>query len=433
MRDRNVNTLNSFQMLQLTDGRKLQGKYERSDNPGYLAAEIRGDKVIWPDGATHKYSVDGDKIYMYYDGEPFHAKIELNDRQPKLSWSDGDIWTRKTQWDKSQRREKEVERKLSELWDLIDKNADGRITMTEFMTQYPSATTKLFGSLDADQNGWLDAGEFRQLVVGQNEADIDVLLNLISNDAALAQGPLEIPISRDAELGWGNFSESDPTIVLLRTERYLQTKSQKHKATRSDDALATFIGAEIFRGTSTAPDKIVDLMESQFGYHIQRDNIKSERFYIVINNRVTAKKTSVVSFWYLTPEILEGAPSFEKLWWQFVYGNDEFRNSRFKCYPKIVKGSYMLKMMVPNVPTLLGQKVPITYHRGNNYIEIDIECDNNYLASSITKVAYPIAKSLTVDQSYILQAEEMYDLPEIVFAGVRYQGVNLSKAIEINN
>ena len=77
----------------------------------------------------------------------------------------------------------------------------------------------------------------------------------------------------------------------------------------------------------------------------------------------------------------------------------------------------MLKMMVPNVPTLLGQKVPITYHRGNNYIEIDIECDNNYLASSITKVAYPIAKSLTVDQSYILQAEEMYDLPEIVFAG----------------
>lgn len=240
-----------------------------------------------------------------------------------------------------------------------------------------------------------------------------------------------IPKARDEELKWGKFGESDPTTVLLRTRKYLQTKQQKHKATRSDAAIATFMGAELFRGSTQAPTHICDLTESRFGFYIQHDT--SDRFYVIINNRVTSKKISVCAFWHFSGSAFHNNPSFEKLWWQFVYGNDDFRNSRFKCYPKIVKGSWALKMMVPNVPTLLGQKVPITYKRGKNFIEIDVECDNNMLASSITRVAYPIAKSLTVDQSYILQAEEEFDLPEIVFAGVRYEGIDLSKALDVDN
>ena len=90
---------------------------------------------------------------------------------------------------------------------------------------------------------------------------------------------------------------------------------------------------------------------------------------------------------------------------------------RFKCYPVIIDGSWILKQMVPNVPTLLGMKVPITYWKGRNYIEIGVQCDKNYLAQSILSIAFPIAKKLTVDQCYILQSESEEELPEVVFAG----------------
>lgn len=411
----------------------LFGEWERNGNPGFVAAEIRQNEIIWPDGARHEYSLRGNRVHLTYDGVPFTGTFEGR----RLRWSDGDVWIRKAGWEKSQRRQANdtLDVKLANIWKILDKNQDGKLSMQEFMSRYPEASLQLFADSDIDKNRYLDIFEFRRMVL-KSETNVDILADLIRtanncNPTKQAAVSTAIPKARDDELKWGKFGESDPTVVLLRTRKYLQTKQQKHKATRSDSAIATFMGAEIFRGSTQAPTHICDLTESRFGYYVQRDT--SDRFYVIINNRVTSKKISVCAFWYFSGSAFHNNPSFEKLWWQFVYGNDDFRNSRFKCYPKIVKGSWALKMMVPNVPTLLGQKVPITYKRGKNFIEIDVECDNNMLASSITKVAYPIAKSLTVDQSYILQAEEEFDLPEIVFAGVRYEGVDLSKALDVNN
>lgn len=193
--------------------------------------------------------------------------------------------------------------------------------------------------------------------------------------------------------------------------------------------LSTFIGSEIYEGSRYAPDHIAQCKESQFHNVIKEDT--SGRFFILINNRITSCTTTCCSFWYIDPEILEKHPSFADLFDRFINGSDEFRNSRFKCYPRIIAGSWLLTKMVPNVPTLLGTKVPITYHRGRNYLELGIQCDANLLARSILKIAYPISKSLVVDQCYILQSETVKELPELIFAGVQYQYIDLTKGIKI--
>ena len=77
----------------------LQGRYERESKPGMFAAEIRREKVIWPDGDRHTYCIGTieERMYLYYDGEVFHAKIEKTlSGKPKLIWCDGDIWTKQS-------------------------------------------------------------------------------------------------------------------------------------------------------------------------------------------------------------------------------------------------------------------------------------------------------------------------------------------------
>jgi len=240
--------------------------------------------------------------------------------------------------------------------------------------------------------------------------------------------PLDIPPPRD--MNWGDFSPADTSKVLLRTAQYLESKKQKHKKSREDPSMGTFMGSEIFRGTTICPDHIASLKDSQYHELIQND--RSGRYFILINNRATGQKTCCCSFWYFTPEVLADNPQFASLWQKFIDGDDEFRNQRFKCYPVIIDGSWILKQMVPNVPTLLGMKVPITYWKGRNYLEIGVQCDQNYLAQSILSIAFPIAKKLTVDQCYILQSENEDELPEVVFAGIRYTHPDLSQGLEID-
>jgi len=271
-----------------------------------------------------------------------------------------------------------------------------------------------------------DDGHEEEVAAAAGEG-MKTLDNKISELNMQLSEPMDIPPPRDMD--WGDFSDADTSKVLLRTAQYLNTKKQKHKQSREDPALGQFMGAEIFRGTNSCPDHIASLKESQYSDIIQNDT--SGRFFVLVNNRATGQKTCCCTFWYFTPETFEANPQFATLWQKFIDGDDEFRNQRFKCYPVIIDGSWILKQMVPNVPTLLGMKVPITYWKGRNYIEIGVQCDKNYLAQSILSIAFPIAKKLTVDQCYILQSESEEELPEVVFAGVRYTHPDLSKGLEI--
>jgi len=89
--------------------------------------------------------------------------------------------------------------------------------------------------------------------------------------------------------------------------------------------------------------------------------------------------------------------------------------------------------MVPDRPCLLGAKIGSTFHRGENYFEIDFVADANTLAWGAIKIAYPACKSIVVDLSYILQSENEEDLPEVAFAGIQLKKIDLKKGIRVKN
>merc|ERR1712023_415087 len=68
-----------------------------------------------------------------------------------------------------------------------------------------------------------------------------------------------------------------------------------------------------------------------------------------------------------------------------TFPQSDFRNQRFKLYPVITEGPWVVKTAVRSCPCLLGQKVVQRYFRGDGYFETD-----TYVASSI------IAKKLLV-------------------------------------
>jgi len=52
---------------------------------------VAGDVITWTDGSVSKVQQEGgDKLFILFRGKKFYATLE----GAKLTWSDGDVWTR---------------------------------------------------------------------------------------------------------------------------------------------------------------------------------------------------------------------------------------------------------------------------------------------------------------------------------------------------
>jgi len=231
------------------------------------------------------------------------------------------------------------------------------------------------------------------------------------------------------------FAKPGTETVLVRTKKYLRTRNQKDKKLCTKPIIMKTCGMEIYESDNTfLPLHIIQRPESQFHNIILNDN-DPNHFWVAINLVLSSMKCASCTFFLYdksdVPEDDYG--KFEELWDAFINGTDEYRNSKFKLYPKINGGSWLLRKMVPNVPTILGQKVPITYHRGENYLELDILCDKNRIAYGAIKMAYSASTTLIVDLNYILQVDDEEELPEIVFAGVSLVYIDLTTGTKIES
>lgn len=75
----------------------------------------------------------------------------------------------------------------------------------------------------------------------------------------------------------------------------------------------------------------------------------------------------------------EWVPLLERFW----FGDDTFRNNRFKMIPIIVKGAWSIKTAVGQKPALTGTKLTQKYFLGPNYLEVDIDISSSTVANTI--------------------------------------------------
>ncbi|VAI81440.1 unnamed protein product [Triticum turgidum subsp. durum] len=114
---------------------------------------------------------------------------------------------------------------------------------------------------------------------------------------------------------------------------------------------------------------------------------------------------------------------------RFVDGDDEFRNSRFKLIPSVPKGSWIVRQSVGSTPCLLGKAVDITYIRGANYLEIDVDIGSSTVANGVLGLVCGVITTLVVDMAFLVQGHTYEELPERLIGAVRMSHIELSSAI----
>ncbi|XP_073055438.1 protein ENHANCED DISEASE RESISTANCE 2-like [Primulina eburnea] len=163
------------------------------------------------------------------------------------------------------------------------------------------------------------------------------------------------------------------------------------------------------------------------GLHGSSNHEKSKTFVIAINLQVPGREHHSAVFYFATK--VDESINSHPLLYQFINGSDAFRNSRFKIVNKIVKGPWIVKTAVGNYSAcLLGKALSCYYHRGPNYLEIDVDIGSSTIATAILRLALGCVTAVTVDMGFLVESQTEEELPERLFGAVRICRMEMSSA-----
>jgi len=98
--------------------------------------------------------------------------------------------------------------------------------------------------------------------------------------------------------------------------------------------------------------------------------------------------------------------SHNRLFNQFMTGNDDqFRKSRFKVIPRVVKGSWMIDKMIGRTPVLFANKINCDWHLGKNYLEVDCLINSNRTTDAMVKIIMNQISNLTIEVGFVIQGQ----------------------------
>lgn len=218
------------------------------------------------------------------------------------------------------------------------------------------------------------------------------------------------------------WSEPDASVFQVRGPNYLVDK----KKTPSAQSKFHLVGVDLFSFES-ANDR----------YHISSRNGSvgrtSTKFTFVINLIIPGAENVCMVFYFqpANDNIFEDGSPFSELLNDFIDGDDQFRNSRFKLIPTVVEGSFIIKQSVGSKPTLLGNKLKCPYHKGENYFEVDIDISSNSVANTVVGMVQGVTKSLVVDMAFLLESQSEEELPENILGAVRLQNISLDEPMRV--
>lgn len=218
------------------------------------------------------------------------------------------------------------------------------------------------------------------------------------------------------------WSEPDASAFMIRGPNYLTDK----KKIPSAPAKFRLVGVDLLSFES-ASDR----------YHVSSrpDSVgkTAQKFTFVICMIIPGPENICMVFYFQPGKdnIFEDGSPFSELLNDFIDGDDQFRNSRFKLIPTVVEGSFIIKQSVGSKPTLLGNKLKCPYHRGDNYFEVDIDISSNSVANTVVGMVQGVTKSLVVDMAFLLESQSEEELPETVLGVVRLQNMSLDKPLRV--
>ncbi|KAL0922141.1 hypothetical protein M5K25_006105 [Dendrobium thyrsiflorum] len=148
-------------------------------------------------------------------------------------------------------------------------------------------------------------------------------------------------------------------------------------------------------------------------------------FVFAVNLQVPGHDCHSAVFYFATDDPIPPGSLLHR----FIHGDDAFRNSRFKIVNHIVKGPWIVKAAVGNYSAcLLGKALVCNYHKGENYLEIDVDIGSSAIASAILKLALGFVTAVTIDMGFVVEAQAEDELPEKLIGAVRIAQMEMSAA-----
>ena len=114
--------------------------------------------------------------------------------------------------------------------------------------------------------------------------------------------------------------------------------------------------------------------------------------------------------------------------YNFIMGDDTYRNSKLKLIPKIVEGNMIVRKLVRGKPVIIGKKLPVSYiyepaipsEKKSEYWEVDLDVgSSSKTAKKIVNVCKKYMSSLTVDLGFLIEGCSEDELPERILASLR--------------
>ncbi len=111
--------------------------------------------------------------------------------------------------------------------------------------------------------------------------------------------------------------------------------------------------------------------------------------------------------------------------YNFIMGDDAYRNSKLKLIPKVVDGNIIVRKLVYGKPVIIGKKLPISYayepanpSKGKaEYWEMDLDVGSSSVrGQKVVGLCKKYVTSMTLDMAFLIECDCEKELPERVFA-----------------
>ncbi|KAK8296207.1 hypothetical protein V6Z11_D05G107900 [Gossypium hirsutum] len=215
------------------------------------------------------------------------------------------------------------------------------------------------------------------------------------------------------------WTAAEPSTFLIRGENYLEDcKKFKAKGT-----LMQMVAADWLRS-----DKREDDLGGRPGGIVQKYAAQGgPEFFFIVNIQVPGSTTYSLALYYMMNTPVEDSP----LLYNFINGDDAYRNSRFKLIPYISKGSWIVKQSVGKKACLIGQALEINYFRGKNYLELGIDIGSSTVARGVVSLVLGYLNNLVIEMAFLIQANTEEELPEYLLGTCRLNHLDASKSITV--
>lgn len=219
--------------------------------------------------------------------------------------------------------------------------------------------------------------------------------------------------------GW---NESEYSIFKLRSATYLQDKIKEP----SQAPAYSLCGVNVFK--TDRPLKHVSKWIPSLKKYMEDNKHRFLHYFVVTWMLPGPPYYVVVHLFGRTLPYGVDLP-FDRLMKRFIEGDATFRNNRFKYICKIVKGPWAVKLAANqlggNRPAILGNKLIVSHYGNQHYVELDIDVGSSRVASTLNGLILRSAKSLCVDEGFLLEGQDEEELPERLICSIRFIHCNL--------